>query len=72
MSEKSFMVNSNQLIAILVDVLGIILVFVGASIARAHSGTGSGVVLYLVGIVLLIVALILFVINLRKPNMAQT
>ena len=52
MSEKQFYVTSNQMIAILLDVFGIILVLVGATIARAHSGTGLGVILYWVGFVL--------------------
>ncbi len=58
--------------AILFDVLGIILVLVGATIARAHSGTGAGVLLYWVGFVLLVVALIMFVWNMRKPNTEKT
>lgn len=72
MSEKQFYVTSNQMAAILFDVLGIILVLVGATIARAHSGTGAGVLLYWVGFVLLVVALIMFVWNMRKPNTEKT
>ncbi len=72
MSEKQFYASSNQMVAIILDILGIILVLVGATIARAHSGTGVGVGLYWVGFVLLIVALILFVWNMRKPSMEKT
>jgi predicted membrane channel-forming protein YqfA (hemolysin III family) len=68
MSEKQFYATSNQVVAILLDVLGIILVLVGATIARAHSGTGAGVVLYWIGFVFLIVALIMFVWSMMKPK----
>ena len=71
MSEKMFYATSNQVVAIVLDVLGIILVLVGATIARAHSGTGVGVLLYWVGFVLLIVALIMFVWHMRKPNVEK-
>jgi len=63
-----FYATSNQVVAILLDVLGIILVLVGATIARAHSGAGVGLIIYWVGFILLIVALIMFVWNMRKPN----
>lgn len=66
MSDKQFVLNSTQLIIILVDVLGLIINLVGASIARTHSGSGVGFGLYWVGFVLLIVALIAFVLSLRK------
>jgi uncharacterized membrane protein len=68
MSSKQFVVNSMQLIAILLDVIGLILNLVGASIARTHSGSGLGFGLYWVGFVLLIVALIAFVLGLRKTT----
>lgn len=66
-----FYASSNQMVAILLDILGIILVLVGATIARAHSGTGMGVILYWIGFVFLIVALIMFVWNMRKPNVEK-
>ena len=72
MTEKQFYANANQMIAIILDIFGIILVLVGASVARAHSGEGGGLVIYWLGFVLLIVSLILFVWNMRKPNMAKT
>jgi len=59
-------------VAILLDVIGIILVLVGASIARAHSGQGVGLGIFWVGFVLLIVSLILFVWSMRKPNVEKT
>jgi Kef-type K+ transport system membrane component KefB len=59
------------MVAILLDILGIILVLVGASVARAHSGTGFGLVVFWIGFVFLIVALILFVWNMRKPRMEK-
>lgn len=68
MSEKQFSMTSNQMVAIILDAIGIILVLVGASIARAHSGEGGGLVIYWIGFVLLIVSLILFIWNMRKPK----
>ena len=62
----------NQMAAIVLDILGIVLVLVGATIARAHSGTGVGVLLYWLGFVLLIVALIIFVWSMRKPKAEKT
>ena len=59
------------MVAIVLDILGIIFVLVGATIARAHSGTGMGVLLYWIGFVLLIVALIMFVWHMRKPNVEK-
>ncbi len=72
MTEKQFYATSNQVVAILLDALGIILVLVGATIARAHSGEGVGLVIYWIGFILLIVALILFVWNMRKPTVEKT
>jgi Kef-type K+ transport system membrane component KefB len=70
-SEKQFYASTNQVVAILLDVLGIILVLIGAAIARAHSGQGVGLGIYWVGFVLLIVALIIFVWSMRKPKMEK-
>ena len=72
MSEKQFYATSNQMVAIILDILGILLVLVGATIARAHSGTGVGVLVYWLGFVLLIVALIIFVWSMRKPKAEKT
>jgi drug/metabolite transporter (DMT)-like permease len=72
MTEKQFYASTNQVVAILLDVFGILFVLVGASIARAHSGEGVGLIIYWVGFVLLIVSLILFVWSMRKPNMTKT
>lgn len=72
MTEKQFYATSNQVVAILLDVFGIILVLVGATIARAHSGEGVGLVIFWVGFILLIVALIMFVWNMRKPTVEKT
>ena len=71
MTENKMLVNTNQMVAILLDVLGIILVLVGASVARAHSGQGVGLGIFWLGFVLLIVALILFIWNMMKPNMMK-
>ncbi len=71
MTENKMLANTNQMVAILLDVLGIILVLVGASIARAHSGQGVGLGIFWIGFVLLIVALILFIWNIMKPNMMK-
>ena len=68
MSEKRFSATCNQMVAIILDILGIILVLVGATIARAHSGMGAGVVLYWIGFIFLIVALIMFVWSMMKPK----
>ena len=72
MTEKQFYATSNQVVAILLDVFGIILVLVGATIARAHSGEGVGLVIFWVGFILLIVALIIFMWNMRKPTVEKT
>jgi len=72
MSEKQFYASSNQMVAIVLDVLGIILVLVGASIARAHSGQGVGLGIYWIGFILLIVALIIFIWSMRKPPVEKT
>jgi hypothetical protein len=71
MTENKMLVNTNQMVAILLDVLGIILVLVGASVARAHSGQGVGLGIFWLGFVLLIVALILFIWNMMKPTMMK-
>ena len=69
MSEKQFVFSTVQLIAILLDVLGLILNLIGASIARAHSGSGVGIGLYWVGFVFLILGLIAFIWGLRRTTM---
>ncbi|MGA2523107.1 MAG: hypothetical protein ABSF65_03015 [Candidatus Bathyarchaeia archaeon] len=71
MTENKMLASTNQMVAILLDVLGIILVLVGASVARAHSGQGVGLGIFWLGFVLLIVALILFIWNMMKPNMMK-
>jgi len=71
MTENKMLANTNQMVAILLDVLGIILVLVGASVARAHSGQGVGLGIFWLGFVLLIAALILFIWNMMKPNMMK-
>ena len=71
MTENKMLASTNQMVAILLDVLGIILVLVGASVARAHSGQGVGLGIFWLGFVLLIVALILFIWNMMKPTMIK-
>ena len=72
MSQKQFVMSSEQMAAIIVDVLGIILVLVGALIVRAHSGSRLGAGSYWLGFALLIVALIIFVLTMRKTNVPKT
>ena len=64
--------DSKQIAALLVDVLGIILVIVGGLITYVHSKSGVGIGLFWVGIVLLIVALIISVLSMGKVNMQKT
>ena len=71
MSDKQFSATTNQMVAVILDILGIIFVLVGAAIARAHSGEGVGLGIYWIGFVLLIVSLILFVWGMRKPSMEK-
>ena len=66
MGGRQFVVNGNQLIAILLDVVGLVLNLVGASIARAHPKLAVGFGLYWAGIALLILALIVFILSLRS------
>jgi drug/metabolite transporter (DMT)-like permease len=60
------------MVAISVDVIGIILVLIGALIVHAHSNSGLGLGLYWLGFVLLIVALIIFVLTMRKVSTQKT
>jgi putative Mn2+ efflux pump MntP len=71
MSQKQFVINNNQMAAIVVDLLGIIFVLVGALIVRAHHPF-LGAVSYWIGFVLLIVALIIFVLGMRRLNVQKT
>jgi drug/metabolite transporter (DMT)-like permease len=67
------MSNSNKMIAIILDILGIILVLAGGLYEYYHSKSGAGAGIFWIGIVLLIVALILFLWNgMKKPMMAKT
>jgi protein-S-isoprenylcysteine O-methyltransferase Ste14 len=82
MSEKQSSASSNQMIlqhvrkapllhAVFLDVLGIILVLVGALYTHFHEHSIAGEGVFWVGFVLLIVALILFVWINGKPSMAK-
>ena len=71
MSQKQFVISNDQMAAIIVDVLGIVLVLVGSLIVHAHSNSGVGLALYWLGFVLLIVALIIFVLGMRKVNVTK-
>ena len=72
MSEKQLNSSSNQMVAVILDVLGIILVLVGGLYGYYHAKSAGGAALFWVGIVLLIVALILFLWNgMKKPMMAK-
>ena len=79
MSEKQSSASSNQVILnhirkgplphiVFFDVLGIILVLVGALYTHYHEGSSAGEIAFWVGFVLLIVALILLVWSYGKPN----
>ena len=72
MSQKQFIINSEQMVAISVDVIAIILVLVGALIVHAKSSSRLGLGLYWLGFALLIVALIIFVLTMRKANTQKT
>jgi hypothetical protein len=84
LSEKQLSVGSKQTIlnhvrkapllhVVFFDVLGIILVLVGALYTHYHEGSSAGEVVFWVGIVLLTVALIIFVWSgMRKPDMSKT
>jgi hypothetical protein len=50
MNPKKFVINNDQMAAIIVDVVGIILVLVGALIVHSHSNSGVGLALYFVGL----------------------
>ena len=66
MGQKQFVLSNTQMMAILLDVIGLILNLIGAAIARARPGSGLGFGLYWVGFVLLIAALIAFVMSMRS------
>ena len=79
MSEKRLSTSSNQGIlnhirkaplphVVFLDVLGIILVLVGALYTHYREGSSAGEITFWVGFVLLIVALILLVWLYGKPN----
>ncbi|HYA77261.1 MAG TPA: hypothetical protein VEF91_00935 [Verrucomicrobiae bacterium] len=64
--------NSNQMIATILDILGIIIVLVGGLYEYYHPKSGAGAGVFWLGIVVLIVALILFIWNgMKKPSMAK-
>lgn len=72
MTEKQMSSSSNQMVAAILDILGIILVLAGGLYEYYHAKSGAGAVIFWVGIVLLIVALILFLWNMmKKPMMTQ-
>jgi hypothetical protein len=61
MSEKQMSMNSNQMIATILDILGIIIVLVGGLYEYYHPKSGAGAGVFWLGIVVLIVALIIFI-----------
>ena len=64
--------NSNQMIATILDILGIIIVLVGGLYEYYHPKSGAGAGVFWLGIVVLIVALILFIWNgMKTPSMAK-
>jgi protein-S-isoprenylcysteine O-methyltransferase Ste14 len=66
MTEKKMMGNTSKMVAILLDVLGIIVVLVGALYTHYHEGSTLGEGVFWIGWVLLIVSLIIFVWDMRK------
>jgi protein-S-isoprenylcysteine O-methyltransferase Ste14 len=66
MTEKKMVGNTSKMVAILLDVLGIIVVLVGALYTHYHEGSRLGEGVFWVGWVLLIVSLIIFVWSMRK------
>ena len=71
MSEKQMNTSSNQMVAMILDILGIIFVLVGGLYEYYHAKSGGGAALFWLGIVLLIVALVLFAWNMMKKPMMQ-
>jgi drug/metabolite transporter (DMT)-like permease len=73
MSEKQMNMSSNHMVAVILDVLGIIFVLVGGLYEYYHAKSGGGAALFWVGIVVLIVALVLFAWNMmmKKPMMQK-
>jgi len=64
--------NSNQMIATILDILGIIIVLAGGLYEYYHPKSGAGAGVFWLGIVVLIVALIIFVWSgMKKPSMAK-
>jgi len=64
--------NSNQMIATILDILGIIIVLVGGLYEYYHPKSGAGAGVFWLGIVVLIVALIIFIWGgMKKPSMAK-
>jgi len=71
MTENKMNTASNKMVAVILDVLGLILVLVGALINYVHRSAG-GVALFWVGFILLIVALLLFLWDaMQKPMMQK-
>ena len=68
--EKNVIMNNMQLLTIAADVLGIVLVLVGALINYAHR-SASGVGLFWIGWILLIIALIMMIMGMRKTMPMQ-
>jgi drug/metabolite transporter (DMT)-like permease len=59
------------MVAMILDILGILFVLVGGLYQYYHAKSGVGAALFWLGIVLLIVALILFAWNMMKKPMMQ-
>jgi drug/metabolite transporter (DMT)-like permease len=64
--------SSNQMVAIILDVLGILFVVVGGLYEYYHAKSAAGAGLFWLGVVLLIVALVLFLwSSMKKPMMTK-
>jgi protein-S-isoprenylcysteine O-methyltransferase Ste14 len=70
-TEKQMDSSSNNMVAIILDILGILLVIVGGLITYARSRSVVGVGLFWIGIILLVISLILFIWAMMKKPMMQ-
>lgn len=65
------MMGGNKMVAMILDILGIILVLAGGLYEYYHAKSGAGAAIFWIGIVLLIVALVLFAWDMMKKPMQK-
>jgi hypothetical protein len=68
MSSNPSSLLGDRRLAIVLDVLGILLVLVGALYSHANPSQGAGGGVFWLGIIILVVALILFVLNMNQKS----